>query len=237
MSIWLTLATALVLGTAHAFEPDHIAAVTSFVVTRPRPREAFGFGLRWALGHGTTILLVGLAVVILDVALPRTMSSTFDRIAGAALVALGLWTMLSSRRLHAHPHRHADGTVHAHLHTHPADAEPHDVAHHGHPHGHPTHSHSHANGYGVTAIGALHGLAGTAPVVALLPLAGIRSAPVAASYLLAFGVGTALSMGLYAMLAGWLAGQAGRRSTNVARGLVLATGLATTVIGIIWIVV
>ncbi len=47
----LPLLTAVSLGFLHALEPDHMAAVTTFVSRRPRPREAVGFGVRWGLGH------------------------------------------------------------------------------------------------------------------------------------------------------------------------------------------
>jgi ABC-type nickel/cobalt efflux system permease component RcnA len=223
--IWLILGTALTLGFAHAFEPDHLAAVTSFVVGRPHPRSAFMFGIRWALGHGTSILVVGLLVVLLGLSLPAQFGPTFDRIAGAALVALGIWTALGARRVHAHRHTHDDGTVHAHVHAHV----------HVHAAG-ATHSRDHDHAHGVTAIGALHGLAGTAPVVALLPLVGIRSPAMATGYLVAFGVGVALSMGLYALLAGWVAGKAALRSQMLARGLMIFVGGLTVVVGTIWII-
>jgi ABC-type nickel/cobalt efflux system permease component RcnA len=50
---------ALGLGIAHAFEPDHMAAVSAFVAGRPTPREAALFGFKWAIGHGLSLFLFG----------------------------------------------------------------------------------------------------------------------------------------------------------------------------------
>lgn len=212
------LMSALVLGSAHALEPDHLAAVSSFVVRRPTPRAAMGFGVRWAVGHGAVILIVGSILVLLGMQLPESVGVFFERLAGAMLLGLGIWTIASARSVHAHQHRHEDGTVHVHLHSHHLQQTPH-------------HHHRH----GVTAVGAMHGLAGTAPVVALLPLAGFHSPGVATLYLLLFGLGTAAGMGLYALIAGWIAGRAAVRSQTLARGIAVGTGLFTAAIGVFWL--
>ncbi len=212
------LMSALVLGSAHALEPDHLAAVSSFVVRRPTPRAALGFGVRWAAGHGAVILIVGTLLVVLGMQLPESVGVFFERLAGAMLLGLGVWTAASARAVHAHRHSHDDGTVHVHVHSHQLQKTPHH--HHGH---------------GVTAVGAMHGLAGTAPIVALLPLAGFHSAGVATMYLLLFAIGTAAGMGFYALLAGWVAGTAALKSQTLARGITLCTGLFTAGIGIFWL--
>ena len=53
------LATAFLLGLAHAIEVDHMIAVTAFVSTRPTLRTAAGFGLRWGLGHSIAVFVAG----------------------------------------------------------------------------------------------------------------------------------------------------------------------------------
>lgn len=215
MELILLLGFAFTYGALHAFGPDHVAAVSAFAVRRPRPREAMGFGVLWAAGHGGILVLLGTALVAAGLNVPDAYSHGFERVVGATLVLLGAWTALSSRTLHAHPHRHADGTTHAHLHSHLVGM--------GHRHGH-----------AVTAIGALHGLAGTAPVVALLPAIELDSPALAAGYLLLFAAGTAIGMAVYALFAGWIAGRFAVRSERFARGITLVTGLATLGIGVWW---
>ena len=212
------LASALVLGSAHALEPDHLAAVSSFVVRRPTPRAAIGFGVRWAAGHGAVLLVVGSMLGLLGMQLPASVGTFFERLAGVMLLGLGVWTAASARAVHAHRHRHDDGTTHVHVHSHHLQETPHH--HHGH---------------GVTAVGAMHGLAGTAPIVALLPLAGFHSAGMATMYLLLFGVGTAAGMVAYALFAGWVAGHAALKSQTLARAVTLCTGLFTAGIGVFWL--
>ncbi|HEV2148297.1 MAG TPA: hypothetical protein VGR37_12905, partial [Longimicrobiaceae bacterium] len=109
----LPLATALVAGFAHALEPDHMAAVTTFVSRRPRPLEALGFGLRWGLGHSAAIVAVGGVLVLLDVHVPEGVARGLEFGVGGLLMALGLWLLWSilhgrahalAGRGHAHPH-------------------------------------------------------------------------------------------------------------------------------------
>lgn len=217
MSIVLLYATALLVGSLHALEPDHLAAVTSFAVRRPRWREAVRYGVRWALGHGAAIVGAGTVLLLIGLRLPAATTHWLERGVGLVLVGLGAWTIAGARRLHAHTHVHADGTVHAHLHSH---ALVHD------------HDHRHA----ATAVGLLHGLAGTAPAVALVPLAGFDSAGVGIAWLVVFAIGTACGMAVYALLAGLVAGRVALRSAPLARWLALATGCLTIGVGILWLV-
>lgn len=205
----LPLVTALVAGFAHALEPDHMAAVTTFVSRRPRPLEALGFGLRWGLGHSAAIFVVGVALILLDVHVPEGIARGLEFGVGGLLTALGLWLMWSI--LHGRAHALA-GDGHAHRHG---------------PGGH--------HGRGASAwVGVAHGLAGTAPLVALLPVALSGSPWTAGGYLLFFGVGTTLAMGIYALLAGALFQQAGHRFPALAGALRVATALGSVALGIVW---
>lgn len=213
----IPLATALLLGVRHAFEADHLAAVGAFAATRPGPRAALGFGLRWAAGHGAIVVVAGGALALLSVDVPTGVDLWFERAVGASLVALGAWTIASGCTLHAHRHSHPDGTTHEHLHSH-------------------LHDEGHEHGHAVTALGVLHGLAGTAPVVALIPVVEFDSAAVGVAFLLAFAVGTAMAMAAYGLLAGWIAGGAAARSAAWARRVAVASGIVTAAIGVYWIV-
>src|SRR2546427_12992876 len=60
------------LGLRHAFEPDHLAAVST-LATRPggkRLWSATRLGLIWGLGHTVTVGAVALLVLVLGVQLP-----------------------------------------------------------------------------------------------------------------------------------------------------------------------
>ena len=207
---------AFVYGAAHAIEPDHVAAVTTFVVRKPRPLQAAGFGARWAAGHGAAIFVVGVLLLLVGREIPESWTDVMDRLVGVAMVALGTWTVAGARALHAHAHTHPDGTTHAHLHSHATTT---------------AHEHRHA----ATAVGLLHGLAGTGPAVALIPLMNMRSTHQGAVYLFLFGVGTAAGMASYAFLAGAFAERLAAVSEKVGRLVTSAAGAFAIVIGLVWI--
>jgi nickel/cobalt exporter len=216
MTFELPFLTALILGSLHAFEADHLAAVTSFAVQKPTPRQSVGFGFRWALGHGTSILVAGLFLIFLGLRIPESATGWMERAVGLVLIALGLWTMLATRAMHAHEHVH-HGSKHVHLHSHLIDGG---------------HDHKHAP----TIVGLMHGLAGAAPAVALVPLAMFDSPFSGVSYLLLFAAGTAVSMSVYALFAGYVAGRATRVAEWLGRGLGQLTGVGTIIIGVIWLI-
>jgi hypothetical protein len=207
----LPLLTALVAGFRHALEADHMAAVTTFVSRRPRPLDAFGFGVRWGIGHSLAILVAGGALILLDVRVPEALEAALEFGVGAMLVGLGGWVMAGVY------HRRGHGTAHAHAHS---DGLP--------------HSHVHLHGRATVWVGVAHGLAGTAALLALLPAALMSSAWLATGYLLLFGVGTVLAMGLYAAVAGVLFHHAGDRVPGFGTWLRVITSAASMIIGALW---
>src|SRR5688572_1994654 len=111
--------TPLLLGFVHALEPDHMAAVTTFVSRRPSLRDAVGFGLRWGMGHSGAILLVGMVLIVAGVRIPDSVAAGLEFGVGTLLLALGLWLLwgVVHGRAHAlarHPeeaHSHHRGSL------------------------------------------------------------------------------------------------------------------------------
>jgi sulfite exporter TauE/SafE len=210
------LGTALFAGTAHALEADHMAAVTSFAVRRPGMRQAVRFGVRWSIGHGGAIVLVGAALLALGVYLPAGASHLLERMVGVVMIGLGLWTVRGARALHAHVHVHDAGAAHTHVHSH-ASADSHD------------------HGHAITAVGLVHGLAGSGSAVMLIPVATFDSAGLALLYLVIFAVGTIAGMAAYGLLAGFIVGRTAEHSMRLARIVAHVTGVFTIVIGFVWL--
>jgi sulfite exporter TauE/SafE len=217
MTLLIPYATALLLGSLHALEADHMAAVTTFAVRRPGVRDAVRFSTRWSLGHGGAIVLIGTVLIVAGLQLPDAATHWLERIVGVAMIGLGAWTFRGARKLHAHAHRHGDGTVHEHLHSHAV---------------HGAHDHAHA----VTAFGLLHGLAGSGSAVALIPVVGFDSALPAILYLVVFAFGTLAAMVVYGLLAGALVGRAATNSVRIARTIARTTGVFTILVGCIWLI-
>src|SRR5438552_7836305 len=53
----------LLLGFRHAFEPDHLAAVSTLATRQGRLLDACRLGLAWALGHTASVGVVVGAIV------------------------------------------------------------------------------------------------------------------------------------------------------------------------------
>jgi len=187
-ALWVVLLTSLLLGLRHASDPDHLAAVTTLIASegQKRVRKATLMGLLWGLGHATTLVLVGLPLVLLGQYLPQ-------RIQQAAEVAIGLIIVLLAVRLlarwhrglfHAHAHNHGGGLPHRHLHSHAHE--------HFHEHPHETTLRTPLSAYGV---GLVHGVGGSGGLTLVL-LSTIPDPAEATVALLIFAVGTAVSMAL-----------------------------------------
>jgi nickel/cobalt transporter (NicO) family protein len=216
MTLTALLLTAFVIGLVHALEPDHMVAVTTFVTRRPGARAAVGFGVRWGFGHALAVLIVGTILIAMGIQVPPGLEAGLETLVGVVLVGLGVWVLRKARTLTAHEHMDESGETHTHIHVHG------DREHHRH-------------GHALGMVGALHGLAGTGPVVALIPLALSDSRLAAGSYLAIFGIGTIVGMAIFALAVGWFYGETAQRSERVAQGLAVAVGLASVGVGAWWI--
>ena len=215
--IAILILTALALGALHSFAPDHLAAVSVFVSRKPSWRNALGLGARWGMGHSLTVVLVGGVLALSGLQLPERFESLTERVVGVVLVALGMFAISRAIRLHGHWHDH-EGKHHWHLHTHRTSE--------GHEHDHGA----------LMGIGMLHGLAGTGALVVALPVAIGGSRTGALIFLIAFGLGTILSMSLFSAAAGWLLSTTTSVSSNMHRGAIVVAGLLSVAVGIWWIV-
>lgn len=187
MDLIVALASGFTLGALHAFDADHVAAVSALASRTDRARSAVRLGVMWGLGHSLVLLAVGGTVTALGWTIPLTIQDGAEIVVGFLLVGLGLWTLWRVRReWHPHVHHHAhDGSDHVHVHAHPdGDTTVHDHQHH----------------HSMFAIGAAHGLAGTGAVVVLIPVAMAASPMSAVLFLACFGIGTMVAMAAFSLI-------------------------------------
>src|SRR3972149_718425 len=111
-TLWAVLTMGLLLGISHAFDPDHVVAVSTIVSEYRNPLRAIWVGVSWGLGHTTTLFLVGLFLLLVKIPLPPKVVLSFEFLVGVVLVLLGLQVLWSLRR----------ARVHLHLHQHQSDA-------------------------------------------------------------------------------------------------------------------
>ncbi len=187
VGIGVILLVSLLLGLRHASDPDHLAAMTTLIASeeeRKRAKKAGIMGLLWGLGHGTTLVLLGLPLVLAGRYLPDTVQQAAETLIGVVIVFLAVRLLIRWRRglYHVHVHSHGDGDAHRHVHSHREDR---------------AHAHSHAvphrtplSAYG---IGLMHGIGGSGGLTLLL-LSTISNRVEAMGALLLFAVGTAISM-------------------------------------------
>jgi ABC-type nickel/cobalt efflux system permease component RcnA len=219
MSFLPILALGGLLGFRHAFEPDHLAAVTTLASRQRSLWSAARLGLVWGVGHTATVGAICLVVVALGVRVPPALWPAAELVVAGLLVLLGAAVVWRYARGRWHMHLHAhDQKPHLHLHSHEESA--------GHSHGHATADARRSLGFGIA-----HGLAGSGAIAVLL----VAAAPTAAlrvAYFAAFGAGTVLGMLTVSLSLGALVRVASRRGTIWATVLHLGSALASVVAGI-----
>ncbi len=184
------------VGMAHAFEADHLAAVGALASEgRATGRRLAVLGASWGLGHTTMLVLIATPVVAFGYVLSARMAAGMEFFVGIMLVVLGgmvLWKMWR-QKVHFHLHDHGDGP-HLHAHSHAASSLPHDSDPHDH-----AHARFSPRAY---LVGLAHGAAGSAGLVALAAGAA-GSAWAAAGYILIFGIGSILGMATLSWVVSW----------------------------------
>ncbi len=102
-----------VVGFAHAFEADHLVAVSSIVTRRSNRLLAIKDGIYWGLGHTSTILLMGGIFLAGRFAVRQETFHYLEAGVGCMLIVLG-FVRLNSLRQPSIPHDTHDGHTHAH---------------------------------------------------------------------------------------------------------------------------
>ena len=230
MTEWLSLLTAIMLGSIHALDVDHVIAVSSFLTERPGLRAALQFGARWGLGHAVAVLVVGGLLLLSGVRWPARYDGSGELLVGLMLIGIGIWAIRRAKKLHLHPpEEHGD---HLHLHTHPEGLHPHH-----HRHAHPAiGTRRHRHGKALALVGLLHGLAGSSAAVALVPVTMIDHVGVGLAYLAAFGLGVIGAMMAFAGAATLAISRATSRSIDLSRSAGVLMGVAGVVVGVWWLI-
>ena len=195
VGVGVILLVSMLLGLRHASDPDHLAAVTTLIASeeeRHQVRKAGIMGFLWGLGHGTTLVLIGLPLVLLNQYLPEIVGKIAEFAIGCIIVLLAMRLLVRWRRglYHAHVHTHEGGEAHRHVHSHVQDES------HGHPHKVP--KRTPLSSYGV---GLIHGIGGSGGLTLLL-ISTISDKVQATGALLLFATGTAVSMAILSTLFG-----------------------------------
>jgi hypothetical protein len=212
------------VGMRHALEPDHLAAVSTLLTDRRagdernhRTRAAF-LGVCWGFGHTLSLVAIGAVLVVLRAEMPARITDLFELGVALMLVALGLRAIYQAAR------QGPAGPPHVHHHGHRVHS------HRGVP------AHVHIGTWTLARrpllVGAVHGLAGSGALTALV-LATLPSTAARLSYMALFGLGSTLGMAAMSGLLGWPLARLGSNRA-IARAVSLLVGCATTALGLAW---
>src|SRR5262249_25206069 len=206
------------LGMRHALEPDHLAAVSTLVTQERNGYKAALMGACWGIGHTVSLVAAGTALVLLRAEMPARLADVFELGVAVMLVGLGL------RAIYLAARQGPEGPVHAH--------------HHGalvHVH-RGAHAHIHIGAWTLARrpllVGAIHGLAGSGALTALV-VATLPSTAARLIYMALFGVGSTVGMAALSGMLGWPLARLGSHRA-FARAVSLMVGFVSTILGVAW---
>ncbi len=93
MEFTFPLLFAAVVGFGHAFEADHLVAVSNIVTKRDKLLLAIKDGIFWGLGHTSTIFLIGLIIIVGRMGYSEGYFGYFEAAVGLMLVLLGIYRL------------------------------------------------------------------------------------------------------------------------------------------------
>jgi nitrile hydratase accessory protein len=198
------------LGMRHALEPDHLAAVSTLMTGERSSAKAAWLGACWGMGHTLTLLATGAVLVLFRAEMPAIAAQVFELCVVLLLVGFGVRAMYQgARRMSARP----------------------------------THSHRTPGAFSLlqmdgwtlarpVLVGAVHGLAGSGALIALV-VTTLPSTAARLGYLALFGVGSTVAMAALSGLLGWPIARMGAHHVCV-RTASVAVGVVSTALGLFW---
>ena len=88
----------LAQGFRHAFEPDHVAAVSTIVAEQRSAKRATSFAAIWGIGHAFMLFVVGGLLLTLRRKMPQPMGEVFEFGVALMLIVLGIRTLAEAYR-------------------------------------------------------------------------------------------------------------------------------------------
>ena len=177
----------LYAGFTHAFEADHLLAVSNIVSQRNSVKLSIKDGIFWGLGHASTIFFICILMILFKANIGASYFHYFEATVGGMLILLAIYRLNKFFKnknviVHSHAHDHAE-KQHHHLHVHFGN----------------TTKHEHALAY---SIGLVHGLAGSGALI-IIVIAEMKTSLDGLSYLVLFGVsciaGMMVAAGLFSI--------------------------------------
>ena len=191
---FLILTAGAMVGLIHAFEPDHISAMSTQIISgksnltrkqslRNLTAMSSWRGMVWGFGHTSSIIIIGVLIAGLSLSIDNEFFIGAELIVGIMLITLGVFTIRNKNILgqsHIHPHTHENGVSHVHTHNHTKD-----------------HKHDHRS----FIIGSIHGIAGSGSLVAITASV-FMGFETMMYFLVLFGIGSIIGMAVISGIIG-----------------------------------
>jgi len=173
---------ALLLGVKHAYDADHLVAVSTYIVKSRSMTQTLKMSLSWAVGHMATAGIITLLLFRYKDFFFSTLLSYFENIVGVMLIVLGIISILNSKGMeliHHHDHdNEKKGHAHSHIHS---EEGPHE------------HYHKHMLG-----IGIIHGLASNDELIILFTASlGVSTLFSLITYVAIYSIGVVAGMTVF----------------------------------------
>ncbi|PLR94668.1 HoxN/HupN/NixA family nickel/cobalt transporter [Bacillus sp. T33-2] len=198
------LTLGFLLGIKHAIEPDHIIAVSTIASESKKLSRSSLAGVFWGIGHTSTLLAVGIIVIVLNGAIPEILSMSLEFTVGIMLIYLGVNRIYNfKKKINSQSENH-----HRH-HQNQSKKFPY---------------------FKSMIIGLVHGLAGSAAMV-LLTMSTAQDVGEAVFYIFIFGIGTIVGMLFFTTIIG-VPFVLSVNHLSAHNALTLFTGVISTVFGV-----
>ena len=212
------LAFGLLLGMKHATEADHLAAVATLAARQATLAQTLRQGAAWGVGHTLTLMLFGGAVFVLGHAISPALEQALETAVGLMLVLLGADLL---RRVWQESAASVTASLTASL-TAPVTTAAPTL---------PGAAAATAWPLRALAVGAMHGLAGSAALV-MLSLKGLPSVPLGLGYIAIFGAGSIVGMAALSVLIAMPLRLSANRLVGLHRSMTALVGLFSIGLGI-----
>ncbi len=220
VSSFSILAAGFSLGLLHALDADHVMAVSTLSSRKPGLLNSFKHSAHWALGHAGMLVMIGMLLFGLGVTIPTSFQHVAEASVGVLLMVMGAWCLWHFKKnpIRFTEHRHGD-VVHRHLCL--SDDKNND--------------HEKKAKHAPVFIGMLHGLAGSAPALALVPIVMQGQLIVALTYLVVFSLGVLISMVMFGAMLGQLQVKLQNFNVKLYQASRYLIASASVVLGGVWL--
>jgi nickel/cobalt exporter len=199
------IAIGMMFGVIHAFDVDHIVAMATFSDQQTKKKHILSYAFKWGMGHGGILLCLGMLLIFIDFKLPSWFVHYAELMVGVVLIYLGIKLLFLFKKNTVIKVPESIGTPVQSL-----------------------ERHHHAPLF----IGMLHGVAGSAPLLALLPNMLETEFILHISL---FSIGCLLGMFCFGYIFGSYQGHIRQIKENVANALTQLLGFGSIGLGAFWL--